>query len=210
MRTFLFFLGALSAVTSKLVLRMKRDDQGLAAHAAAERAVLAQQLFTGLVGPSGVIGPPGRKKRADQGLASHAAAERAVIAQQSFTGLVGPSGNIAPSGLCGPSGCIQFGGRKKREDQGLAAHAAAERAVLAQQLFTGLVGPSGVIGPSGLCGPSGCIQFGGRKKRADQGLAAHAAAERAVIAQQSFTGLVGPSGNIGPSGLCGPSGCIQF
>merc|ERR1711892_1339294 len=36
------------------------------------------------------------------------------------------------------------------------------------------------------------------------GLAAHAAAERAVIAQQSFT-LVGPSGNIGPSGLCGPS-----
>ena len=42
------------------------------------------------------------------------------------------------------------------------------------------------------------------------GLAAHAAAERAVIAQQSFTGLVGPSGNIGPSGLCGPSGCIQF
>merc|ERR1712061_546421 len=42
------------------------------------------------------------------------------------------------------------------------------------------------------------------------GLAAHAAAERAVIAQQSFTGLVGPSGNIGPSGLCGPSGCVQF
>merc|ERR1711892_663881 len=42
------------------------------------------------------------------------------------------------------------------------------------------------------------------------GLAAHAAAERAVIAQQSFPGLVGPSGNIGPSGLCGPSGCIQF
>merc|ERR1711964_311322 len=42
------------------------------------------------------------------------------------------------------------------------------------------------------------------------GLAAHAAAERAVIAQQGFTGLVGPSGNIGPSGLCGPSGCVQF
>ena len=154
MRTYLFFLVALSAVTSGLVLRIKRDDQGLAAHAAAERALLAQQSFTGLVGHSGVIGP---------------------------------------SGLCGPSGCIQFAGRKKREDQGLAAHAAAERAVIAQQSFTGLVGPSGVIEPSGLCGPSGCIPFVGRKNREDQGLAALAADERAVIAQKIFTGLVGPS-----------------
>jgi len=45
------------------------------------------------------------------------------------------------------------------------------------------------------------------------GLAAHAAAERAVIGrQQQFAngGVVGASGNIGPSGLCGPSGCIAF
>jgi len=41
-------------------------------------------------------------------------------------------------------------------------------------------------------------------------LLAHQEAERRVIAQQAFTGLVGPSGNIGPSGLCGPSGCVQF
>merc|ERR1712051_342353 len=49
----------------------------------------------------------------------------------------------------------------------------------------------------------------------DNGLAAHAAAEAAVLAKQAqfpagASGVVGPSGNIGPSGLCGPSGCIAF
>merc|ERR1719507_2116216 len=49
----------------------------------------------------------------------------------------------------------------------------------------------------------------------DAALAAHAAAEAAVRAQQpqfpaGASGIVGPSGNIGPSGLCGPSGCVAF
>merc|ERR1711942_637930 len=56
-----------------------------------------------------------------------------------------------------------------------------------------------------------------------QALAAHAAAEAAVRAQQAqgpgtvgasgnigASGIVGASGNIGPSGLCGPTGCIAF
>ena len=55
---------------------------GLAAHAAAEAAVRAQQAQgVGVVGPSGNIGPSGQ---------------------------VGASGNIGPSGLCGPTGCIAF------------------------------------------------------------------------------------------------------
>ena len=57
--------------------------KALAAHAAAEAAVRAQQAQgPGLVGPSGNIGPSGQ---------------------------VGASGNIGPSGLCGPSGCVAFG-----------------------------------------------------------------------------------------------------
>merc|ERR1712066_660448 len=49
----------------------------------------------------------------------------------------------------------------------------------------------------------------------DNALAAHAAAEAAVRAQQAqfpvgASGIVGASGNIGPSGLCGPSGCVAF
>jgi len=56
-----------------------------------------------------------------------------------------------------------------------------------------------------------------------EALAAHAAAEAAVRAQQAqgpgtvgasgnigASGIVGASGNIGPSGLCGPTGCIAF
>merc|ERR1711935_595600 len=64
------------------------------------------------------------------------------------------------------------------------------------------------------CGPSPTSTYmapsHAGSQAASQALLAHQAAERAVIAQQQFTGLVGPSGNIGPSGLCGPSGCIQF
>jgi len=56
------------------------------------------------------------------------------------------------------------------------------------------------------CGPAPQ----GARGAASTALAAHAAAERAVIAKHSFLGLVGPSGVIGPSGLCGPSGCVQF
>jgi hypothetical protein len=85
---------------------------GLAAHFAAENALLALQ---------GRL--PGETLH-NAAVARHLQAEATLIALQEQqaqfagatgatgvvgpSGLVGPSGNIGPSGLCGPSGCIAF------------------------------------------------------------------------------------------------------
>merc|ERR1712179_429838 len=63
------------------------------------------------------------------------------------------------------------------------------------------------------CGPSPVGSPSQAQHAQSADLAAHAAAEAAVIgraAQFANGGVVGASGNIGPSGLCGPSGCIAF
>merc|ERR1712226_1816035 len=99
----------------------------------------------------------------------------------------------------------------------LAAHAAAEAAVLQQaaQLNARHVRSADLAAHADaealILGRA--AQLANVQHLQSSNLAAHAAAEAAVRSQSALFangGVVGPSGNIGPSGLCGPAGCLQF